>query len=156
MRALRFAGTFVLFSVLTLPCFAQSTGANVMSVLGDNLRRELAQYHVEGSRDIIRVLDRQSGAEVMSVRELGPQDVTITATVGVYPGLTSATRASIAERIALFNFSSSVGTLELDERTGMLFMSHHLNPTAVSMSQMVHVASLCGEVAREQSRTMLR
>jgi hypothetical protein len=154
MRVQRLVQTFALFIVLALPAMAQSTGANMMSALGDDLRRELTQYTVEGNRDVIRVLDRESGAEVLSVREVGPQSVAITATVGTYAGMNRESRSRFLERIALFNFSSQVGTLTFDDRSGTVVMSHNMNPRSVPIQQMVRVASICGDVARAQSQTL--
>jgi hypothetical protein len=154
MRVSRFVGVVSLFLLLALPALAQSTGANVMSDLGDNLRRELTEYRIEASRDVIHVLDRESGTEVLLIREAGPQNVAITATVGTYAGMSRETLARVQDRIALFNYSSEVGTLTYDTRSGTVAMSHNLNPRAVPVAQMVRVASLCGDAAREQARTL--
>jgi hypothetical protein len=154
MRVQRLVHTFFLFLLLALPAIAHTTGASTMSVFGDQLRRELRQYTVEGSSDIIRVLDRESGAEVLSVRQTGPQQVAITATIGTYADMSREARSQVLEQIALFNFSSLVGTLTYDDRTGTVIMSHNLNPHFASMQQMVRVASLCGDVARAQASTL--
>jgi hypothetical protein len=135
---------------------AQSTGANVMSMLGESLRHSLTAYRVEGNREIVRVYDRTSGVEVLSVRELGPQNIAITATLGSFADLSREARDRVLERIALFNFSSQVGTLTLDETSNTIVMSHNLNPRMVPLQQMVHVASLCGDVARMEAQSLLQ
>ncbi|MBC8143969.1 MAG: hypothetical protein H7X80_00200 [bacterium] len=156
MHVVRVVATIALLLFVASTGFAQSTGANVMSALGETIRREMTAYQVIGTRDVIRVIDRKSGVEVLTVTEAGPQNVSITASIGKYPGMTRDARAIVAERIALFNFSSLVGTLEFNERNGAIIMSHNLNPSAVSIKEMAHVASLCIDVAREQSRSMMQ
>lgn len=151
MPVSRMVGSFFLFLLFALPAMAQTTGANVMSVLGDHLRRELTAYQVNASKDVILVLDKENGAEVLSIREAGPQNVAITATLGTYPAMSRETLARIEEQIALFNFSSNVGTMSLDTRSGTVAMSHNLNPRAVPVAQMARLASLCGDVARRQA-----
>ncbi|HVK39922.1 MAG TPA: hypothetical protein VNA88_15410 [Candidatus Kapabacteria bacterium] len=154
MSVSRLVGMVSLFLLIALPALAQSTGANVMSDLGDNLRRELTGYTIQSSNDRIQVLDKESGAEVLSIREQGPQNVAITANIGSVSEMSSESLAIVEDRIALFNFSSDVGTLTYDDQSGTVAMSHNLNPRAVPVAQMVRVTSLCGDVAREQARTL--
>lgn len=148
--------TIAFLLLAAAPSFAQSTGINVMSALGESIRREMPECQVIGTRDMIRVIDRKSGDVVLTVSETNPLNVAIIATIGSYPGMSREVRARMMERIARFNFSSIVGTLEFDERSGNIIMSHNLNPSAVNLADMAHVAALCNAVAREQSQVMLK
>jgi hypothetical protein len=56
--------------------------------------------------------------------------------------------------MATFNFSSPVGTLLLDEKTGALRMEHHLNPQSMNMETVAQVVLLFGQVADAESREL--
>lgn len=154
MRVLPVVGTIALLLCLAIPSTAQTTGASVMSSLGESLRHHLSQYQIEGTRDHIRIIDRATGVEVLSVREVSATDVAITAVIGTWPGMSRDRRDQVKESIALFNYSSAVGTLWLDDRTGTVMMSHSLNPRSVPIQQLVKVATMCSQAAREQTQSL--
>ena len=104
-------------------------------------------FDVATSGDQIVVSDRATGDEVFSLREINSQTVTLTGRVGRL-----GEREDLRQHIAMFNFSSSVGTLNVNERTGEVTIEHRLNPTQVSVPAMAQAANLFGQVARTQTQ----
>lgn len=141
--------------VLSIPCAAQSTGESVLSAIGDRLDSE-RQFKIEHRADGMHLIDLTSGKEIAVVRESTPQSVVISGVVASINTLPADVRRELGERIALFNFSSRVGTLSLDEATGELTMAHALNPRAVPVPAMARVASIFGDVVRQEGRVFIR
>ncbi len=155
MKLLVLTATFLLCSLLAAPCFAQATGASALGVLRAQLDRQNT-YRVEAATDRIRLLDPTSGREILSLRQTSPQTIMLSGVVGKIDRATTAQRLRAEQRIALFNFSSPVGTLTLNERSGQVTMEHALNPRLVPAAAMAHVAALFGEAVQNQGRQLTR
>lgn len=154
MKQLLLTATALLF-LAAVPSLAQQTGASVVRGLYEQLSGQ-GTYNVEMKGTTIVLRDRKTGAEVVSVSQLGSQQVKVTGIVGnLGMGSTSAKKKAL-QRIALFNYSSPVGTLYVDPSSGDVVIYHNLNPRLVPVSSMANVALRCGDVARAQSGQMMQ
>jgi hypothetical protein len=97
------------------------------------------------------MIDAATGREICMLRQVNPRQVIITGTVANLSNLSRDERSAAMRKIALFNFSSSVGTLWFDERTGDVCMEHKINPQLVSIPSIARVASLFGSTVRSQT-----
>jgi hypothetical protein len=145
MKILVFAATLVAASLLAGPAQAQTTGPTLMKKLLVQIKAQ-PTFEVSTAGDQIVVSDRKTGDNVFSLREINSQTVTMTGSVGRL-----GERDDLRQHIAMFNFSSSVGTLYVDEKTGEVTIQHHLNPRLVSVTAMADAANRFGQVARMQS-----
>ena len=66
---------------VAIPAFSQVTGGPVLRSLYDQLKRQ-SSYKVEMTGSAIYLRDKSSGAEIVSVREIDPQTVTVSGVVG--------------------------------------------------------------------------
>lgn len=144
MKILVFAAALLMMSLLAGPVQAQTTGPSLLKKLLVQIKAQ-PTFEVATSGDQIVVSDRTTGDEVFSLREINSQTVTLSGRVGRL-----GEREDLRQHIAMFNFSSSVGTLNVNERTGEVTIEHHLNPRLVSLPAMAQAASLFGQVARTQ------
>jgi hypothetical protein len=140
-------------AVTTFSATAQVTGPDLLRGVSDRLGSEKV-YRVEVSNDGIRLTDPATGREVLSMRQVNSQQLSISGTIGQLAELSSDVRTKLLERIALFNFSSAVGTIVLDEESGEIRMHHNVNPRLVTPSSIAHVASRFGDSVVEQSRVL--
>lgn len=145
----------VLFTTLVLAtgsAYSQQTGGLTADNLFQYLNKQSAVKAEKIGHDRVTVHSARNGAELCSVRFVQPQVVTITQPIAKLDLRTEAA-AHAMRAMAAFNMSSPVGTLLLDEATGMLRMEHHLNPYAVNLETMAHVVLLFGQVAEGESRS---
>ncbi len=147
----------LLAALLTLPlcasgALAQLTGPSLLNRVSIDLDKQ--HYRVDVRGDRILLVDGKTGATVAAVEQTNRQTVTITGAVADLSRLTAASRKNAMARIALFNFSSPVGTLTVDEKSGKVTMVHHLNAGMVPSATIAQVAELCGDVIRQESRTL--
>jgi len=138
-----------------IPAVSQVTGAPVLRGIYDQLSHQTF-YKVEMNGDAVVLRDRSTGAEVVSVRENNPQEVTVSGVVGNLGDVSDDFRQTAMSRMALFNFSSPVGTLMFDQGSGSVVMYHFLNPRYVPVSSMARIALLCGDVASTRARAIFR
>lgn len=144
----------VLFMTLALvsgSAYAQQTGGLTADNLFQYLNKQQAVKAEKIGRDRVTIHSQHGGAEVCSVRFEQPQVVTITQPIARLD-IRSQAAARVMSAMATFNFSSPVGTLLLDDATGMLRMEHHLNPYAMNVETMASVVLLFGQVAENESR----
>lgn len=146
MKILVFAATLIAASLLAGPAQAQTTGPSLMKKLLVQIKAQ-PLFEVSTAGDQIVVSDRKTGDKVFSLREVNPQTVTLSGVVGRL-----GEREDLRQHIAMFNFSSSVGTLYVNESTGEVTIEHRLNPMQVSVPAMADAANLFGQVARTQSQ----
>jgi hypothetical protein len=135
------------------PSHAQLTGPSLIS----QMRADLSQhknYKVEAHDNTVSLRDAATGAEVLTVSQVDAQQVTITGVVAKLNKLSAARKHDIQQRIDYFNFSSAVGTLDMDNKTGQVTMEHHLNPRYVSASSIVNVAMRFSDVVRAESEVL--
>jgi hypothetical protein len=147
-------GLMAAFAVTTFSATAQITGPDLLRGVSDRLGSEKVLYRVEVSNDGIRLTDPASGREVLSMREVNSQQLSISGTIGQLSDLSTEVRQKLVEQIALFNFSSAVGTIVLDEESGEITMHHNVNPRVVTASAIAQVASRFGDSVVEQSRVL--
>jgi hypothetical protein len=146
---------FMTMAMASASAFAQQTGGGVTA---DNLYQYLAKQGTVTARkagvDCITLLDKGNGSELCSVRFMEPQVVTVSRSIAKVD-LRSAAAARVMSAMATFNFSSPVGTLLLDEKTGALRMEHNLNPQSMSTETLAGVAVMFGQVAETESRQLV-
>jgi hypothetical protein len=140
--------------LLSITAHAQ-TGPTLLARLqsefgGDNT------YKVKVGADRVILIDERTGTELFSVRDVSPQQVVISGIVGQLESMSTEHRRDVERQIAMFNFSSPVGTLTLDSRTGAILMQHNLNPRLVPVSSMINVANRFGEIAQRQSKALMQ
>jgi hypothetical protein len=152
MKKLMFIAAMA-FVMVTLSATAQVTGPNVLRGVSDQLSAA-GGYRVELSDDALHVKDAATGSELLSLRQTNAQQVTISGTVAHLGSLAPALRNRIMQEIALFNFSSSVGTLHVDEKTGEVTMQHNLNPRVVPVAAIAQVATRFGDSVIRQSQAL--
>lgn len=132
---------------------AQLTGPSVLNTIGDNFSRN--GYTVESGSNIV-VMKDASGAMVFTVSQVNQQTITLKGVVASMRNLTPEQRTQLQRKIALFNYSSHVGTLWLDNATGDVTMEHHLNPRHLSPSTMATIAASFGDVARTEGEILMQ
>lgn len=147
----------LLAAVLTLPlgaipAAAQLTGPTLLNRVSIDLQNQSA-YRINMQKDKLFLLDG-TGAPVVSMEQNNRNTVTISGAVADLSGLPAANKSRAMARIALFNFSSPVGTLSLDEATGRVTMVHYLNSGLVSTATIAQVAQLCGDVVKQEAATL--
>jgi hypothetical protein len=142
---------FITLVMASASAFAQQTGG----LTADNLYQHFTKQETVSAKkigaDAITVHTRTNGRELCAVRFVEPQVVTISRSITTLD-LRSAAAVHVMRAMATFNFSSPVGTLLLDEKTGALRMEHHLNPQSMSMESVAQVVLMFGEVADTESR----
>jgi hypothetical protein len=143
-------------SLLAGRVHAQTTGPSVLGQLSEQLNAQKVYLVQADADDQMSLVDATSGDEVFQVQQVSSQQLTITGMVARMQNISPEKARQIRSRIALFNFSSPVGTLTLDEGTGVVTMEHHMNPRVVTMPAMASTARLFGVVARNQSQTLLQ
>lgn len=144
MKILVFVAALFTMSLLAGPVQAQTTGPTLIKKLVAQITAQ-PNFNIATSGDLVVVTDRTTGDEVFSLREVNSQTVTLSGRVGRL-----GERENLREHVAMFNFSSSVGTLNINESTGEVTIEHHLNPRHVTLPAMAQAASLFGQVARTQ------
>ena len=65
-------------------------------------------------------------------------------------------RQKVMKQIALFNFSSTVGTLHVDENTGEVTLRHNVNPRMVPAAAIAQVATQFTNSIVLQSRMLVK
>ncbi|MDB5034473.1 MAG: hypothetical protein JWQ98_1714 [Chlorobi bacterium] len=143
------ASVALILFLLATPGFAQLTGPSLLGKIRDNLNKQTS-YKVSLANDAIIMTDARSGVTVCTVRQESSQKITLSCVVARLKGLSAEKRQQLQRKIALFNFSSAVGTLWYDSRTGEVTMEHFLNPRQVSPVSMASVAARFGETYRAE------
>jgi len=133
---------------------AQLTGPSVLNSIGDNCSRY--GYSVESGSNTVVMKDASTGTMVFTVSQVNSQTITLRGVVASMRNLTPEQRTQLQRRIALFNYSSHVGTLWLDNATGEVTMEHHLNPRHLSPSTMATIATSFGDVARAEGQILMQ
>ncbi len=135
---------------LATPGYAQFTGPSVIDQVRNDINQQ-QNFKVEKIDRSMLLRDASTGAEVLTVSEVDAQTVTLHRVIGKISDLSPERKSAIMQRIAFFNFSSPVGTLGVNNATGVVTMEHHLNPRQVSTSNIVNVAVRFGDVAKAES-----
>jgi hypothetical protein len=156
MKQFSLIAAIVALSFLAVPAFAQVTGGTILRSLADQLDRQSSGYRTELESDGLHLRDASTVNEVLAVHQIGGQQVTISGVVASLNKLSPDVRRQTLRRIALFNFSSPVGTLVVDAKTGEVTMEHNLNPRQVSIPAMAQVATMFGKTIRRQSNALLQ
>lgn len=146
----------VLLSLSAAPLQAQTTGPAVINQIRAHLEKSQSFTVRLGEQNRMSLLDAGSGSEIVWLEEVDAQQVTLGGTVVRISDLTPQQQSRVRARIAFFNFSSPVGTLTLNEGTGVVTMEHHLNPRLVPVPAMADAARIFAQVARSQSRSLLQ
>jgi hypothetical protein len=153
MRKLLLASAALVMLFLATPGFAQLTGPSLLGKIRDNLSKQ-TNYKVSLAHDAITMTDARTGATVCTVRQESSQKITLSCVVASLKGLPAEQKQRALKKIALFNFSSAVGTLLYDNRTGEVTMEHFLNPRQVTPVSMASVAARFGETYRAQAASL--
>ncbi len=132
---------------------AQTTGPNVVDQIRSQLNDGSVVVKVDDN-NAVELIDAASGNEIASIEQIDPQQIMLKGTVARISDLSQEQQRSVRQRIALFNFSSPVGTLSLDEGTGAIVMEHRLNPRMVAVPAMANAAVMFAQVARTQSHDL--
>jgi hypothetical protein len=139
-----------MLALASASAYAQQTGG----LTADNLFQYLSkQGNVTAKKvgsDALAVQTRDNG-QASSIRFVDPQVVMITRPIAKVD-LRSAAAAHVLQAMSVFNFSSPVGTLLIDEKSGAIRMEHYLNPQSMSMETMASVVLLFGQTADNESR----
>ncbi|MEO5929391.1 MAG: hypothetical protein ABIR47_05630 [Candidatus Kapaibacterium sp.] len=153
MKKLLLAPVALIMFLLATPGFAQLTGPSLLGKIRDNLNKQTS-YKVSLVNDAIVMTDAHTGVRVCTVRQESSQKITLSCVVTRLDGVSAEKKQRIQRKIALFNFSSAVGTLWYDSRTGEVILEHFLNPRQVSPVNMASVAARFGETYRAQAATL--
>jgi hypothetical protein len=153
MKSIMVAAAFLALLV-TSSVHAQLTGPSTLGLLRDDLAKQ-TNFKVELATNGVTLKDAKTGREIFTVRQVSSQTVTLSGVVASLDKVAPAQRQEVLRRIALFNFSSPVGTLEVDN-SGKVTMYHHLSSRLVSRAGMVDVASRFGDAMREEAKVLLQ
>lgn len=136
-----------------IPAAAQLTGPSLINRVSMDLKKQTT-YRVETREGKLYLVDG-AGTPVVAMEENSRQTVIISGTVADLSHLSAESKNRAMAHIALFNFSSPVGTLSVDE-AGRVTMMHRLNSKVVSTGAIAQVAELCGDVVRQESQTLMQ
>lgn len=146
------AALFVAF-IVAAPAHAQLTGASVLHAISENFQH-LDGYAVVTGPNSVKLNESATGRTVFEVREDNAQTITLSSVVMNARSLSGDRRERMLKSIAMFNFSSPVGTLWMEDATGDVTLVHHLNPRFVSPSNIVSVAMMFGDMVRTEKRAL--
>lgn len=153
MKSILIAAAFLALLV-TSSVHAQLTGPSALGMLRDDLAKQ-TNFKVDLVTNGVALKDAGTGKEVFTVRQMNSQTVTLSGFVVSLDKVSPERKQEVLRRIALFNFSSAVGTLEVDNN-GRVTMYHHLSSRLVSRAGMVDVASRFGDAMREEAKVLLQ
>ncbi len=148
------AGALCAF-LLATPVYAQLTGAPILNSIGNNLA-DVGGYSVVTGTNTVLVRDAESGRTLFVMKEVNQQTITLSSVVASLRTLTPEQKDRLLRHIAMFNISSAVGTLWLDQSTGQVTMQHHLNPRLVSQAGLVNTAVRFGDAVRAEQVRLLQ
>jgi hypothetical protein len=143
------------FVMCSIAATAQVTGPEILRNVSDQLSTTRG-YRVELRSDGLHMNDASTGNEVLAMRQMNPQQVMISGKVAELGKLAPEIRQKVMKQIALFNFSSSVGTLYVDEKTGEVTLQHNVNPRTVPAAAIAQVATQFTNSVVLQSRMLVK
>lgn len=132
-------------------CIAHAQGltatlTSVYEALNANSR-----YEVSLSDDYVSIVDPSNGAELSKVKEVSAVQVTVYGTVSTIVTDDAAARDAIRSHISEYNTGALVGTLNYNESTYEVTMTHHINPSLVNASTIARTAELVADAVRTES-----
>jgi hypothetical protein len=153
MKKLALAAAALVCFLSASASHAQLTGPSALNVIRDDFSSN--GYTVEAGANSMLMKDA-SGNLVFTVSQVNPQTVTLSSVVARLRKLTAEERTLLQQKIAFFNFSSSVGTLWFNNATGEVTMEHHLNPRYVSPATMAKIAASFGDMVRTEEQILMQ
>jgi hypothetical protein len=142
-----------------MPAIESSSGAIRPPIVLDihaALRNDAGDYEIAVEEGSLRIADRRSGIVLVSIIEQSRSELALEGVVGSLVGTDRETRGRVAREIESFNGRSPVGTMRIDERTGRIVLSHHLDPLGISAAEIARLAIRLARIAREESLLIRR
>jgi hypothetical protein len=129
---------------LSAPAFAQLTSSPLEQGLYDFMKTR-----VPASYGLVLVNDNEmTVAGTTRVDYISPEQITIS---GIVTKVSPLSAGRIRSMIDDYNFSAAVGTMKLDEKSGVVTMEHFINPKFAKLPEMSKAVTLFSDALRQQS-----